>query len=187
MNCPTAAQYDTGTRSEGASPSQMLSMRDFAVIDFPGSFAGLSRDSIGVLVLASRRTRVDAGRACHPLPHNGEPGRLLRPAFVTAVTASLVWCLRGNPPQRYSVTDLGTLGGGTSHGHGINASGRVAGEAATASGAFHAFRYANRMMRDLNSMIDPAMAVYVTLISGKGIHEATRAPARRTRTLLSKH
>ncbi len=43
--------------------------------------------------------------------------------------------------QRYSVTDLGTLGGGTSKGYGINASGQVTGEAVTAGGVFHAFLY----------------------------------------------
>jgi hypothetical protein len=34
----------------------------------------------------------------------------------------------------------------------------------------HAFPYANGVMRDLNSMIDPAIAVYVSLISGKAIN-----------------
>ena len=43
--------------------------------------------------------------------------------------------------QRYSVTDLGTLGGGSSKGYGINASGQVTGEAVTAGGVLHAFLY----------------------------------------------
>jgi probable HAF family extracellular repeat protein len=73
--------------------------------------------------------------------------------------------------QRYSVTDLGTLGGGSSKGCGINASGQVTGEAVTAGGVVHAFLYVNRVMRDLSSMIDPAIAVHVTLISGKGIND----------------
>jgi probable HAF family extracellular repeat protein len=72
---------------------------------------------------------------------------------------------------KYSVTDLGTLGGGTSKGYGINASGHVTGEAVTANGALHAFLYAKRAMRDLNSMIDPAIAAQVTLFSGKGIND----------------
>ena len=72
---------------------------------------------------------------------------------------------------RYSVTDLGTLGGATSKGYGVNASGQVTGEAATAEGEFHAFLYANGVMRDLNSIIDSTTGVHVTLISGKGIND----------------
>jgi probable HAF family extracellular repeat protein len=97
--------------------------------------------------------------------------------------------------QRCSVTDLGTLGGATSKGYGINASGQVTGEAVTAGGVFHAFLYANRVMRDLNSMIDPAIAAYVILFSGKGINDdgwivANGIDSRTGKThayLLSKH
>jgi hypothetical protein len=50
-------------------------------------------------------------------------------------------------------------------------------------------------MRDLNSMIDPAIAVYVTLISGRGINDdgwivANGVDSRTGKThayLLSKH
>jgi probable HAF family extracellular repeat protein len=69
------------------------------------------------------------------------------------------------------MTDLGTLGGGSSTGYAINASGQVTGEAVTPGGALHAFLYAKRAMRDLNSMIDPAIAAQVTLSSGKGIND----------------
>jgi probable HAF family extracellular repeat protein len=97
--------------------------------------------------------------------------------------------------QRCSVTDLGTLGRATSKGYGINASGQVTGEAVTAGGVFHAFLYANRVMRDLNSMIDPAIAAYVILFSGKGINDdgwivANDIDSRTGKThayLLSKH
>ena len=96
---------------------------------------------------------------------------------------------------RFSVTDLGTLGGGTSKGYGINASGQVTGEAVTAGGVFHAFLYAKRVMRDLNSMIDPVIAAHVTLFSGKGINDdgwivANGVDSRTGMThayLLSKH
>ena len=70
------------------------------------------------------------------------------------------------------MSDLGTLGGGESTGYAINASGQVAGEAVTASGVTHGFLYPDRVMRDLNSMIDPAIAVYVMLDSGKAINDA---------------
>jgi probable HAF family extracellular repeat protein len=69
------------------------------------------------------------------------------------------------------MTDLGTLGGGSSTGYAINASGQVTGEAVTPGGALHAFLYAKRAMRDLNSMIDPAIAAQVTLFSGRGIND----------------
>lgn len=67
--------------------------------------------------------------------------------------------------------DLGTLGGATSYGRGVNASGQVTGEAVTKDGVFHAFLYSNHAMRDLNSLIDPALAAYVTLDSGKAIND----------------
>jgi probable HAF family extracellular repeat protein len=95
---------------------------------------------------------------------------------------------------RYSVTDLGALGGGTSTGYAINTDGQVTGEAVTAGGVIHAFLYTKRGMRDLNSMIDPAVAAYVTLLSGKGINKgwivANGVDSRTGKThahLLSKH
>ena len=69
------------------------------------------------------------------------------------------------------MTDLGTLGGGSSTGYAINASGQVTGVAVTANGTLHAFLYAKHVMRDLNSMIDPAVAAHVILNSGKGIND----------------
>ena len=69
------------------------------------------------------------------------------------------------------ITDLGTLGGGSSTGYAINASGQVTGVAVTAGGTLHAFLYSNHVMRDLNSLIDPALVVYVTLDSGKAIND----------------
>ena len=49
----------------------------------------------------------------------------------------------------YGVTDLGTLGGTSSTGYSINASGQVVGQASTASGDSHAFVYAAQAMGDL--------------------------------------
>src|SRR5262245_25567680 len=50
---------------------------------------------------------------------------------------------------RYRVTNLGTLGGAYSEAFGIDASGAVVGEAATAAGSAHAFLYAGGRMTDL--------------------------------------
>jgi probable HAF family extracellular repeat protein len=93
------------------------------------------------------------------------------------------------------MTDIGTLGGGSSTGYAINASGQATGVAVTANGALHAFLYSNHVMRDLNSLIDPAIAVYVTLDSSKGINDegwilADGVDSRTGKThayLLSKH
>ncbi len=59
-------------------------------------------------------------------------------------------------PQ-YSVTDLGSLGGSTAVAHGINASGQVVGEADTAAGIRHAFRY-DGSIHDLDAPAEPSVA-----------------------------
>ena len=52
--------------------------------------------------------------------------------------------------------DLGTLGGGVSHAHGINDAGQVVGYAYTAEGFKHAFITGpdGAGMTDLNSLVD---------------------------------
>jgi len=47
----------------------------------------------------------------------------------------------------------------------------TAAEAVTAAGVVHAFLYADRLVRDLNSMIDPPLRVHVPLISGNGTND----------------
>ncbi len=69
------------------------------------------------------------------------------------------------------MTDLGTLGGGSSTGYAINASGEVTGVAVTANGMLHGFLYSKHAMRDLNSLIDPALAVTLNLDSGTAIND----------------
>jgi probable HAF family extracellular repeat protein len=54
------------------------------------------------------------------------------------------------PNLRFTVTDLGTLGGSYSEAFGINASGQVVGDAATSTGSSHAFLYSGGVMFDLN-------------------------------------
>ena len=70
---------------------------------------------------------------------------------------------------RTGMIDLGTLGGNTSVAYAINARGQVAGESVTSNDKMHAFLFADGTMRDLNSMVDRAIAVRITLISGRGI------------------
>lgn len=52
----------------------------------------------------------------------------------------------------YNVTDLGTLGGASSSAYAINNSGQVVGQAATSSGAKHAFLYSGGPMADLGTL-----------------------------------
>lgn len=51
----------------------------------------------------------------------------------------------------YSVTDLGTLGGGSSNAYGINSSGQVAGAAHTSGGQYHAVRWTGATPEDLGT------------------------------------
>jgi probable HAF family extracellular repeat protein len=55
--------------------------------------------------------------------------------------------------QQYTVTALGTLGGTSSYGYGINASGQVTGYSdTTGNAATHAFLYSNGTMHDLGTL-----------------------------------
>ena len=68
-----------------------------------------------------------------------------------------VVCAVGNRkrlgPVQYTVTDLGTLPGGTqSCAYGINNSGQVVGSAETSGGADHAFLYSGGSMQDLGTL-----------------------------------
>jgi probable HAF family extracellular repeat protein len=67
--------------------------------------------------------------------------------------------------------DLGTLGGNTSVAYAINARGQVVGESVSSNDKMHAFLFADSTMRDLNSMVDRAVAERMTLISGRGISD----------------
>lgn len=51
---------------------------------------------------------------------------------------------------KYTITDLGTLGGSYSQAFAINASGQIVGVAGTPSGSGHAFLYSGGVMFDLN-------------------------------------
>jgi probable HAF family extracellular repeat protein len=62
------------------------------------------------------------------------------------------------------------LGGTTSRGYGINASGQVTGWAFTSSGVEHAFLYSNGVMVDLNSEIGSSTGY--TLVSGEAINDS---------------
>lgn len=52
----------------------------------------------------------------------------------------------------YTITDLGSLGGGRSEAIGLNDVGQVVGTSATAAGERHAFLYQNGAMQDLGTL-----------------------------------
>ncbi len=68
---------------------------------------------------------------------------LLPAALTLLVTASAFGDVE------YAVTDLGTLGGGSSYAHGINNNGQVVGYSYTTSGDYDAFLYSGGLMTDL--------------------------------------
>lgn len=83
------------------------------------------------------------------------------------------------------VRDLGTLGGISSYGMAINNSGHVVGAYRLSSGDWRAFLFKDNVMRDLNSLIDPAnsLAPFVTLngavdISNSGLIVASGMDSR---------
>jgi probable HAF family extracellular repeat protein len=71
-----------------------------------------------------------------------------------------------------TITNLGTLGGGSSQGSGINSSGQVVGWSNVATGNPHAFRYSAGVMTDLKTLIgNPtigANASYANAINDTG-------------------
>jgi probable HAF family extracellular repeat protein len=71
-----------------------------------------------------------------------------------------------------SMTDLGTLGGGTnSQANAINASGQIVGWSDTLTGLEDATLWINGQIVDLNTVLSPAMANTFLLTSATGIND----------------
>ena len=77
---------------------------------------------------------------------------------VTAQAATLsLWNLFASPPAapgvpRFSLTDVGTLGGGSSSANSVNDLGQATGSSLTASGADHAFLFSDGKLTDLGTL-----------------------------------
>jgi probable HAF family extracellular repeat protein len=69
--------------------------------------------------------------------------------------------------ERYSITDLGTLGGAASEASGVNLVGEVVGMSTTAGGLSHAFLYRNGRMSDLGTLTGGTTS-YGTAIADNG-------------------
>lgn len=73
--------------------------------------------------------------------------------FVTATLVAVTGLIsQGQATDRYSVTDLGTLGGASSEASAINTVGEVVGSSTTAAGVSHAFLYRSGQMFDLGTL-----------------------------------
>src|SRR4051795_5440737 len=87
----------------------------------------------------------------------------IAPAASPAQSSPLsLWSLFGSPPLsgsvRFVVTDLGTLGGGSSAANSVNDLAQVAGSSLTASGIEHAFLFSDGKMTDLGTPGDASSA-----------------------------
>jgi probable HAF family extracellular repeat protein len=97
-------------------------------------------------------------------------GKQLQIVTVAAavLVASVTLSAQRPAVPRYSLSDLGTLGGATSEAAGLNTLGDVVGWAATAEGRIHAFLYRNGQMLDLGTLPGGSES-FATAISDDGV------------------
>ena len=86
------------------------------------------------------------------IKHSGKEIRRMKQAIIwTSIIVSSVFSLC-QAEVRYTVTDLGTLGGDVSDAQDINDSGQIVGYSYTTEGMFHGFLYENGMIIDLGTL-----------------------------------
>ncbi len=87
---------------------------------------------------------------------------------IVLVLAAVTSAASGQVPPRYTVTDLGTLGGSSSTATAINSSGEIVGYSLISGDvAMHAFLYANGSMQDLGTLGGPNSGAYGINNSGQ--------------------
>ena len=92
-------------------------------------------------------------KACRNASSRGRPPRAFHALRAGAALVCLLAGARTVTAQAYTVTALGTLGGGTAFPHGINNAGQVVGESALPGDSItHAFLWENGVMRDLGAL-----------------------------------
>lgn len=134
--------------SNTASSARRAFITDGSILRDIGTLGGTFSEGMGIN--SSGQVIGDAGIL----------GDVIRHAFISG-------------PDGGALHDLGTLAGGVySAGNGVNASGQVVGYGDVAGGAEHGFLYSAGSMLDLNALIDPAFAPYVTMTSGLAINDA---------------
>jgi probable HAF family extracellular repeat protein len=101
-------------------------------------------------------------------------GRGLRVAQFLALAAAIGGSYQASAQQAYEVADLGTLGGATSVGYGINDAGQVVGSATTAGdAATHAFLFSQGRMVDLGTLGGTTSVAYAINASGQVVGYAS--------------
>ena len=168
VRTPTAIVTDLGTEfgveveKSGATRSHVFQGKvELRNRSASGSEVVASKGNDRVILLrASEAARVERGPDDTTVitREPGQPDRFIRRMLIAASQSGS--SSNGLPQQPwcagrrivYRLTDLGTLGGATSNANAINAAGQVVGESDTATGAKHAFLYADGKMKDLGTL-----------------------------------
>jgi probable HAF family extracellular repeat protein len=88
--------------------------------------------------------------------------------FILLTALGALFTSAASASHRYSLTDLGTLGGEESEAHAINESGQIVGMSQRADGIYRAFLYQNGQMADLGTVgTDDSSAAYAINSSGQ--------------------
>ena len=188
VRTPTATVTDLGTEfgveveKSGATRSHVFQGKVELVASGQRPVAS---DKKAIHLTAGESARVERGRnnkvAITREP--GQPNRFVRQISKTtngqtSKSSSLIL----HPSSfAYRLTDLGTLGGTTSHAYAMNAAGHVVGEAATADGTMHAFLYADGKMQDLGTLHGGSswafdINIHGQIVGGSGIGKPDSLP-----------